>query len=134
MKYMLEIDSTQASVLINALDLYSRIHIGQFTEILKPFRFSKKVEIKDVRAAEHMLDAVKFLLTGFEYGVSYGIHSEEVSDDARVAYDLQQVIRNVQSHTERPLKKGDWRGVNYDTPFTSSTTHPELAKMEPAGE
>ena len=95
MTYNLQISEIQARVLVQALDAYSRIYLGQFdTAILDQFLFSPNVSGPQMDVARRLLDEVKKVITGFEGGASYGIHSTEVSDKARVAYDMQQVIRH----------------------------------------
>jgi hypothetical protein len=63
-------------------------------------------------------------LTGI--GHSYGIHSEKVSDNARVAFDLIQVIRNKIAWINNP--KGDFF-VDFDTPYKTSKEE-DLATVE----
>ena len=139
----LELSDEQAAVLVEALDLYSRCLIGQLEEVGQvalvynvnmldsEVRQSNKqiytVSKPDKRAwdAHHdFSDAIRKLkqdLLGIHSNGSYGIHSEFVHDNARVAYDVLQVVRN---HIAWKRHKGDCvtgtLGVSFDKPHQTS--------------
>lgn len=88
----------QADVLIEALDLYSRIHLGQFEEvgyIARVYDISRNAVV-DYDAFNEFEDRIRDAKTllGFDRNGSYGIFNKQVNDIARVAYDMQQVLRN----------------------------------------
>ncbi len=129
MAYNLQISEIQARVLINALDAYSRIYLGQFdTAILDQFLFSPDVSGPQMNAARKLLDETKKVITGHDSNASFGIHSTEVSDKARVAYDLQQVIRHQlwQDEDHTAFSGGVWSRP----PHQTSTEGLKLAKIE----
>jgi hypothetical protein len=113
-KYQLTLDERQTQTLVAALDLFSRIGIGQFEEIVHHMRFRLDARLKeaaegsyDYRKADlatKLMDLAKYTLFGHPPNGSYGIHSHEVPDEYRVAYDIQQVIRHElwkgREHTE----------------------------------
>lgn len=93
--YNLEISEAQAKIIINALDLYTRIGLGQFQSIqevwdyngVDPEDFKKYDDFKD------MLVKCQKLIMGTCNG-GFGIHNKKVNDIFRQAYDIQQVIRH----------------------------------------
>ena len=128
MEVTLKLTEKQAEVVVAALDLYSRILIGQTEEVERVYRWlpGDRLSLKKLQTAKHLLDDVKHVLWGFLPGSSYGIHHPDVHDDARKAFDLQQVIRNTIARTKNP--KGGSQ-VIYDTPTQTSTEEP-LATIE----
>jgi hypothetical protein len=116
--YHLAMTEKQAQVLVNALDLYSRIGMGQLTEVAHILRMtvvgnpSGTVDALD--AVERLTREASSMWMGGSGGY-YGITSEKISDVFRVAWDLQQVIRyrlawdrkpegGIQVHFDDPMK------------------------------
>lgn len=108
-----------------ALDLFTRVQLGQMEEVLDLFRWDGRkhkpgqeetgpVTLDDMRAADEHLNCVKELLTGFSRGASWSIGSPEVPDAARVAYDVRQVMRQKRSYAKAP--EGGMT-VNFDDPM-----------------
>lgn len=132
-KYILEISEHQAAVIQSALDLYMRIGMGQYGEILQhsPFFYTggsanteKYCAGRD--AAEPLLDHVKMLMTDLPSRNSYySIGSKEISGAYRTACDVRDVIRHFISWDKEP--KGGWT-VNFDKPFHHNRKEP-LAKI-----
>ena len=91
----LEITDQQAKIITDALDCYSRMKTGQIDYALDPLRdriFDKNISMSDVRNKADELK--KLIFPEFDSsGMSYGIHSHDISDNARIAFDLIQVIR-----------------------------------------
>lgn len=133
--YKLEISEKQASIIQRALELFSRVHIGQLQYVLEQFRqhWIKPKKDCDFEECEKLMSLLKMHLTGFKMNESYGIHSLEVDDDARIAWDLQQVIRHrVSWDREDNPKNRNWKtmmGVNFDEPMKSSSSEC-LSKIE----
>ena len=85
--------------IINCLDFYSRIYIGQYDQIESDYRiylynknYSKHEEVRrklllDIR------DIIIHEISRYGYHGSYGIWNERVNPKAVVAYDMQQIIR-----------------------------------------
>lgn len=76
----IELSDKQADVLVTALDLYSRIHLGQFEEVVNIARMYDISKLnKDYEAYNEFEDAVKEAKTIFGLGRngSYFIFSEK---------------------------------------------------------
>lgn len=122
----LEISEEHAKLLINILDFYSRIAIGQFEEIFygrKIFSWNFSVLHTRREKVQRILNAIKHKLS---IG-SFGIYSKEVSEEAKIAYDIQQVIRYCIAWDNNP------RGgitVDFDEPIQSSTvSFPKIERI-----
>lgn len=139
----IDINDEQAYVIVEALDLFSRVLIGQSEEAGSVMnKYSVNMLDSEVVGAvgkqytqhkpnkkaydEHhdFTDAIrslKYSLLGIHSNGSYGIHSGVVHDNARVAYDIQQVLRN---HLAWKNYSGDsvmgTIGVSFDTPYQTS--------------
>ena len=111
-KYTLTLNKKQADILIAALDLYTRIGIGQFEEILSVY--DRGLQLADV-TREGMRNGLDFVkqLAGHPPNGSHGIHNQAVDDNFRVSYDLKQVIRNRIAWDREP--KGGMQ-VDFDEP------------------
>lgn len=95
----LEITEKQANVIMDALELYVRIGIGQFDKIkdhptIHNHIWNNHREEYHYFADDELL-AVRNKLFDLSYGLnaSHGIHSPLIDDSNRVAYDIKQVIR-----------------------------------------
>ncbi|MBR4493441.1 MAG: hypothetical protein IKP14_01915 [Clostridiales bacterium] len=104
----LRIYDEEINVVIDALDFYSRIWIGQYRNILFESRGLKKcgqLEKYENEIVSRLMFLRRILLPGLEgYGFSgsYGIFSDERDIRAGIAYDLQQEIRNKRAYFEHP--------------------------------
>jgi len=94
--YQLTISEKQARVIMDALELFTRIGIGQLQEVLRHPQYQNKIfdDEKVYRESVVLLDQIKKILTGHGPNSSYGIACTEVHDDSNIAYDLLQVIRH----------------------------------------
>ena len=115
-KVSIEMNMNQAKLLIRALDLYSRIGIGQIEEIENLFRFhysdeeyynsEKSMEI------ERLLHEVKFEMFGLASNASYGITNDKVPDDFKVAYDMIKSLQRPIAIEENHHDFSVWRDGN----------------------
>lgn len=119
MKITITLSDKQAEVLVGALDLYSRVMIGQLENVEEVLRLAYWTElgVEKLDHARGLFDAAKAVLWGFSRGASYGIHNTKASDKARQAFDLQQAIRNTIARQKNPA--GGIQ-VKYDTPHRTS--------------
>lgn len=121
MKYLLNLNEEQVTILIKALDLYSRIGMGQFKEVLG-WQFgwqNNSIPHEDYQDIIERLDYIKFMLSGGDLspGSYRGICSPETPESCKVAYDIQQVVRNSQAWVNNP--NGDIT-VAFDSPLKVS--------------
>lgn len=114
--YQLFITESQAQILVDALDLYSRIGAGQLEEIAHVLRINPGTQHEKVAAVEELAKEASNCWMG-RAGGHHGISSEKVHDAFRVAWDLQQVIRHRLAWDRNP--KGGIQ-VNFDEPLKSS--------------
>ena len=112
-KYTLTMNEEQAQLLVKALDLYSRIGIGQFEEVLQVYDPTAKLSPGTRDDIRQQLDFAK-AAAGHPANGSYGIHSPEVRDEFRAAYDIQQVVRNRLAYDRKP--EGNPSSVHFDEP------------------
>lgn len=108
MTYLLNINKTQAKTISHALDFFSRIVGAKFDVILESISWEKRDNLEKV--SEMLLD-IKQLLTNLSRNATYGIG--KVSEEAKIAYDLHQVIRHQLAWDEKP--EGDIT-IDFDTP------------------
>lgn len=127
--FALTLNVKQVSVLIQALDFFSRIGIGQIEEVQTMLRHKEHTMPGNVEAVRSFLDAVKKQLMGLDSNETWGVFHQKVSDEFKVAWDLQQVIRNKLSWTLNPA--GGF-GVCFDEPMKAGTE--PLATMNQVGE
>ena len=127
------IDCSHVSSLISALDLYSRIFMGQYSEIewclrLNTVKQDKPLyELFDSEELRSILLKVREKaipdLKGCGFNISYGIWSEKNDIRSVEAFDLQQVIRHFDAWHRHP-EGGS--GRNFDKPWI----HGRFSKMK----
>jgi hypothetical protein len=129
----LTLNEKQAEVLVRALDLFSRIGVGQIKEVQNVLSLyltkgranDKAIALVDTDRVCQLLDEI-----AKEYGHPRGSHwsilSDQINDDFRVAYDIQQVVRNYLAWKLNP--NGGMQVDFYDPKKTSRTQ--ELPKID----
>jgi hypothetical protein len=120
--YHLSLTERQARVITEALDLFSRIGMGQLEEIAhilgsytKPSESSSLLPER-LEEVKRLAREASNVWTGNHFGCR-GISSEEIGDTFRVAWDLHQVIRHRLAWDRNP--KGGLQ-VSFDTPMKYS--------------
>ena len=123
MKITIVLSERQAAILVAALDLYSRVHIGQLEEVQNVLREAYWTEAggEKLDHLAHLLEAAKSVLWGFSRGGSFGIHHPKVPDRARQAFDIKQALRNTIARAKNPA---GGIGVSYDPPHATSLEEP----------
>jgi hypothetical protein len=156
-EFRLTLTGRQAWIIMRALELLSRIHMGQVDEIRQvlgfyeiprtstlethlprdshfPPRMTRGQNYHDLginitQSLDYLKENLFPELTPNEF---WGITNTQIPEDARISWDLYQVIRY---HTSWESvgwpKKRDWETmltVNYDEPMKTSTE--KLAGME----
>ena len=131
MKYNLQCDEEQLKIITKSLDLFSRILIGQFDEVALVFRDENiNNDNFDFCKINNLSNEFRKLKEdiGLYSNSNYGIHNDKfVSDSARKAYDILQVIRYklAWDKVNKDPKKDerDFKtmfGVSFDEPYKSS--------------
>ena len=126
-------------VVIRALDLYSRIFIGQYDHLNWDIRLNadeKKISWKEIERAEimrtYMFKKIRDIiipdLAHFELYASHGIWNDKNDPRAIDAYDMQQTIRYTNAWFQRP--EGGI-GVHFSKPWIRGR-YPEV-KAEISG-
>lgn len=126
-KYNLTINEQQAKVIADALELYSRVGMGQLEAVADHPDIQKRVYKSSTLTfpdARDLFKPAKQTIFGYSENGSYGITNFEINDCNRVAYDMVKVIMHRLSwdHAGNPPER-DWKtmlGWHYDTPYANS--------------
>ena len=100
-KLQVEMTLEQARVINQALDLFSRVYMGQLeniTTMARMFDINAFNEEQEANKWEHYETASYYMgkvkeELGFNVNSSWGIYSPECNQVARDAWDIQQVLR-----------------------------------------
>lgn len=129
MKFEMELNDQQMRVIIDAIELYSRLHIGQFTDL--PTSDNKRITFEEAEQIKNIV------FPELSRGASYSITSNDIKDSGNISWDLYQSFRQ-----EYFWKKDgkDWRvddrdwpammQVFYDTPYVTSKYPLPTIKMD----
>lgn len=126
-EYILRINDEHRKVIEEALDLYSRVLMGQWEIVAEKLMYTN-LETPQVHRFKEILDVAKREILDFGPGASHGIHHPDIDDSARVAFDLKQLLRN-EAYQRRPEPKQHYTVDAYE-PLKSSTKVP-MAKIDP---
>lgn len=121
-RYTMSMDEEQAHITSKALELYTRVMMGQFgyiAEVAQPLIEERGVATF-AEASEAMI-LVKEAVLGFSTGQSHGIHNPKVHEHARIAFDVHKVIRHRLAWDREPQ---GGMGVDFDDP--DPTAHDKL--------
>jgi len=92
-KIILTLNEVQARKVIDALDLYSRLRMGQFKEIKTMFVDNGRHDLSNNDNLTDILLKLKHEIYP-ELGVTYHSILSNQIPDAQIAFDIQQVIRH----------------------------------------
>jgi len=134
--YELTINETHAQVLINALELYSRMGMGQLSFLMEHQDLQKRLVVGPDSHFETVRGTLEFLkkiifpelpLNGY-----YSISSPEINDANRVAYEMLQVVRHRMAWDRLQGKQPSGFSVIYDEPMkTSAQPLPTIRQVTP---
>lgn len=98
-KVKIVMDETQARVVSEALELYSRVHLGQLDELPRVTRRAyideKTGQKVDMRTVVYYIECLKnALFPELDKNEYYGIYSDKISDRAKISFDVYQCLRN----------------------------------------
>ncbi len=129
--YTLTLTERQAAALSEAAEIYARLGIGQFHDALRVLPTTEAVPDwhDDMLVIGRML--ARHMKHGVDgWGSSLGIFSAEVSDGAKVCWDLHQVIRHrlaMDYAAAKNLDPSQMYGVQYNEPMRAGSE--PLAKI-----
>ncbi len=110
----LELTDKHASVLIAALDCYTRLQMGQLralADVIADAKDSLGAPLPEAwQIREQYTDELTSRLFGYPQNASHGICSPHVPESAKVAYDLQCVIRADIAKRENHPRSSVWHG------------------------
>ena len=119
MKVNIEVSEEQAKLILKALDFYGRVQLGQLEELLSfssPIR--ERLSSKDLTESRFLLDKIKKDIFGLESNSFFSImNKNEVPEEARLGYDMIQVLRNKIAYANKP--EGGIT-VDFDSPMQTS--------------
>jgi len=129
-KISMEINQNQARVIKDALELYSRLQMGQIKEIDLFFRLRSKERMDyDRNMMDHLLETIKRMyFPDLSSNGFYGIFGDKTPEEAKIAWDLIQNMRYTISWKIHP--EGGM-GVNFDSPLKSSNEEFPTVKIIP---
>ena len=101
-KYTITVTENQARLIAQALDLVSRLQMGQWSEFIDWLPHQRQFCRHNLREQIQPIMSEHFRKTkpeGCQYAIDgwgghYGVYSEFIPDTARVAWDLQKVIEH----------------------------------------
>lgn len=115
-RIVLEMNGTQAAVLLEGLDLLSRLGTGQFDAIDRVSFLMMKGENRDIK--EKTIEQLqKVYFPDLDIRSSYGIRSEKTEEASKIAYDIIQVLRHTLAWERNP--EGGI-GVDFREPWQAS--------------
>lgn len=135
--------ASTAYIVVDALDLYSRVGLGQLDEIVSMGRFGllknaegKSPTMDELETAEEYIAAAKKAIFGFPSNASHGIYSEKISDRFRNAWGVLKALRHrlawdrtpeggIQTSFDEPMRGEDIKGVS----VVSATLDDTLAAL-----
>lgn len=124
---LLNLTPEQLGVIMQALELHSRMAMGQLGYLLEHPELSSRFMASpmDRDELEEPLNELKRKLFGLSSNASHGIHSDKIGDQARIAWDIQRVIRHrLAWDREGNPPTRDWKtmmGVHFDAPDNASS-------------
>jgi len=128
MDYEIKVTKEQAWVIQRCLEFFSRISMGQFRELLYAVMGSPGYEKLDPSSRDsfsHLLESLRVVFNG-SANTYYGISGDMAPKDAKIAWDLYQVVRNRLAWDDHP--EGNPMSVCFDEPWAVSDE--PLAEMK----
>ncbi len=110
----LTLTEEQADTLLMALDTYSRLKMGQFNAVTDLFPAR---DFDRGKAAAALRAARQAVMPELDPRGYYGIRNLEAGEQARVAFDIQQVLQHALAWHRHPA---GGIGVCYDDPYQTS--------------
>lgn len=124
-KVTIECNEKQAVIIKEALDLYSRLLMGQVRELDNFFNRNtdcwKRPDRDNIAYyAESIKNIVYPELIGYD---SFGIFNAKCPEESKIAYDIIQVLRNELIKVRDPERRTGW-SVDWNIPMPASKEKP----------
>lgn len=132
---IMKLTAEQAYTIEDALELYSRINMGQFDQVeymlqMDTFDQAMKRPKYDRELAKQYLESARRTIFTSEVNGAYtGI--QMTSERSKISWDIYQQLRHDISHFKYPYEPLESRGRSFDRPFiTSKEPLPEITITE----
>jgi len=124
--YSIEANTAQLELIMKALDFYSRIQMGQISELTNPYIIQlPDADYSDVD--EQLIKLKKSMFPELDARTFYSIKTKKIPDTIRQTVDILDVIRHRIAWDES--KEEATTGMKYNTPIHWSNEH-ELIKIK----
>lgn len=112
------ITEIQMVALIEAIDLYIRVNIGQLEAIVNFLEHNGTYKNEDNSYVMNAIDEIKYRIFGLSKNASYGIGNDKLDPIVNVSYDLLQVLRHRLSWS---MNINGGSGISYYAPIKTGT-------------
>ncbi|MFW6310953.1 MAG: hypothetical protein ACOC1K_01830, partial [Nanoarchaeota archaeon] len=117
--YLIELSKNQLELISFCCDVISRIKAGQIKEI-KRVLSNINTNNNDLKVIDYYLREIKKIyFSELEENSYYGITNTELDENAKILYDIHQVIRNTIAWKNQP--EGNPLRVDFDPVFKTSS-------------
>ena len=118
--YTIEANEAQLELIMKALDFYSRIQMGQISELTNPYMIQlPNADITDVD--EQLLKLKKSMFPELDARSFYSIKTKKIPDTIRQTVDILDVIRHRIAWDNTTEEKPS--GMKYNKPIQWSNEH-----------
>ncbi len=100
-KYEISLNAEQADLLVKALDLFTRIGLGQFEAVLEAYDRDLKLPLEKRELITSGLNTAK-LAAGHPVNGSFGINNPAMHEKFRDTWDICQVVRHRLAWDRKP--------------------------------
>lgn len=120
----IELTEKQAGVIMQALELYSRLKMGQFETITDSFfmdTFDKELKrpvFDQDMARAYLMQSRAVIFTDLQHGAYIGI--SHTGESSKISWDIYQQLRHDLCVYTNPKPSIDQRGRSYDKPHALS--------------
>lgn len=110
-RFTIDISENQMKVLVSALEMYSRVHLGLFSEVARIVAPEDKILEKEMQSLAPRLTKISNTRAFFN------IIDSDVPPNAKIACDLANTIKYYLSWIKHPSVRGNTSG---NTPYMVS--------------
>lgn len=123
-KVTIELTKEQALVIMDALELYSRIYMGQFDEI--EHRLHLDTYDKALNRPDYDRELARICLDDAQRAIFYDLNPgayvgiQATNENSKISWDIYQQIRHDLSWHDNPGAPFEERGNSFDKPLVTS--------------